>query len=165
MRRRKLIVVSLLGLAGVVVVAQWITALFAPLMSIRGSNPPVTGDIAAPPPVEMMLRRSCYDCHSNETRWPWYSRVAPVSWLLAREVELGRKEVNFSAWDAYFPATRKRKLQWIERALHEQGMPPWIYRLLHPEARLTDTDRTSLEQWIQAQIVELQPIAKEQVSP
>jgi hypothetical protein len=66
------------------------------LIPIRRDNPPATGSVAAPPEVMSILRRSCYDCHSNETIWPWYSRVAPVSWLVARDVHEGRRHVNFS---------------------------------------------------------------------
>lgn len=148
--------IGLLGLGGVLVLAPLISPQLAHLASLRGSNPPVTGDIAAPSKIETVLRQSCYDCHSNETRWPWYSRVAPVSWLIAREVERGRKEINFSEWNAYFPATRKRKLQWIERSLHEEVMPPALYRIMHADARLTEKDHAMLEQWLQAQIAELQ---------
>jgi Haem-binding domain len=114
------------------------------------SNPPVRADISAPPKIESALRRACYDCHSSETRWPWYSRVAPLSWLIIRDVRLGRKEVNFSEWGSYYPATRRRKLEWIGRALREEKMPPWPYRLMHPGARLTEADRAALERWIES---------------
>jgi hypothetical protein len=161
---RKLIVVGLLGIAGTLLLAHLLSLQLAPLPSIGGSNPPVMGAITAPANIEAILRRSCYDCHSNETRWPWYSRVAPVARLLAHEVELGRKEVNFSEWTSYVPATRKRKLQWMERSLHERTMPPWTYRLLHPDARLTDKDLTMLAQWIQSQLAALQQPPQTQVS-
>lgn len=120
-------------------------------------NPPVVGDIGAPPPVAAVLRTSCYDCHSNETHWPFYSRVAPVSWLLARQVARGRQELNFSEWQSYFPATRKRKLLWIGRSLREEVMPPVSYRLLHPSGRLSAADRTALEQWINGALAEQVP--------
>jgi len=72
--------------------------------------------------------------------------------MLARDVELGRKEINFSEWDSYYPATRKRKLQWMERAIREEGMPPWSYRLMHPHARLSGADRAQLERWIESEL-------------
>jgi len=112
------------------------------------TNPPAQGTLAAPPQIEGTFRRACYDCHSNETHWPWYSRIAPLSWLIVHDVTLGRKEVNFSEWGSYYPATRRRKLEWIGRALHEANMPPWSYRLMHPDARLTEADRAALERWI-----------------
>jgi Haem-binding domain len=116
------------------------------------TNPTPAGQLAAPPDVEAILRRSCYDCHSSQTRWPWYSRIAPLSWLVWRDVERGRREVNFSDWGAYYPATRRRKLQWMGRALHEEIMPPLTYLVMHPTARLTPRDRAVLEQWIGAQL-------------
>jgi len=65
------------------------------------SNPPVVADLQAPVDVKSVLQRSCYDCHSNEVKWPWYSYVAPVSWLVAHDVKEGREELNFSEWDRY----------------------------------------------------------------
>jgi hypothetical protein len=122
------------------------------LKPVARTNPPVTGDIAAPATIEATLRRSCYDCHSNETRWRWYSTIAPVSWIVAHHVELGRKEIDFSEWNSYYPPTRRRKLEWMGRALHEEIMPPLSYRIVHPGSRLTDQDRTALEQWISTEV-------------
>ena len=131
---------AVLGIAGIILAIQGVP--------VRRDNPPNADDIGAPPAVASILRRACYDCHSNETRWPWYSRVAPISWLIAHDVELGREEMNFSEWGTYYPGTRRRKLKWMERALREEEMPLWSYRLMHPDARLSRTDRATLEQWI-----------------
>jgi hypothetical protein len=144
MRLGNVAAVALLGIAGGLLLAQFVP--------VQTTNPPATGDIAAPPGVAATLRRACYDCHSNETRWPWYCRVAPISWLAAHEVELGRKQINFSQWEEYYPATRKRKLQWTRRALGQEAMPPWSYRIVHPDARLTQQDRAALERWIDWEI-------------
>ena len=138
--------------------ALGVAALAAQLVTVEGVNPtslvsPLSnGDIAAPAQIEALLTRACYDCHSNQTRWPWYSRVAPVSWLVARDVALGRKELNFSEWGSYYPQTRKRKLQWMGRVLRERSMPPWAYRLMHPGARLTADERATLDRWIESEI-------------
>ena len=77
------------------------------------SNPPVTQEINAPPNVMTILKTSCYDCHSNETNWPWYSYVAPVSFLVASDVQNGRKRVNFSEWDKYDEKKREKKIRWL----------------------------------------------------
>jgi hypothetical protein len=130
-----------------VVAAALVAAQFVPA---KCTTPPAQGSLVAPLPVAATLRRACYDCHSNETRWPWYSHVAPVSWLIVRDVNLGRKEINFSEWGSYYPRTRRRKLEWMGRALHEEKMPPWSYRLMHPGASLTEADRVALERWIQS---------------
>ena len=111
----------------------------------KRTNPPANPKLTAPPRVTETLRRACYDCHSNATRWPWYSRVAPFSWFLVHDVSLGRKEVNFSEWDNYYPVTRRHKLEWMRRALRQEEMPPWPYWLIHPAARLTEADRAELD--------------------
>jgi hypothetical protein len=126
--------------------------LLAQFIRIPRANPPSKGDLMAPPEIKALLRRACYDCHSNETRWPWYTDIAPVSWVIAREVERGRKQLNFSEWRSYYPATQRRKLLWINRTLHEDTMPPWTYRLLHPGAGLMQQELVELQQWIEAEI-------------
>ena len=133
--------------AALAVLAALLAAQFVPT---ERANPPSQGTLSAPPQIEATLRRACYDCHSNETRWPWYSRVAPLSWFIVHDLTLGRKEVNFSEWGSYYPATRRRKLEWIGRSLHEEKMPPLFYRLMHPDARLTEADRAALQQWIES---------------
>jgi Haem-binding domain len=133
-----------LGMVGVLVGIQLVPA--------KRTNQRTNVVLGAPPQVAETLRRACYDCHSNETRWPWYSAVAPLSWLIVHDVTLGRKEVNFSEWGNYFPATRRHKLEWIGRAIRQENMPPWQYRLMHPAARLTDTDRSALERWIESEL-------------
>jgi hypothetical protein len=85
-------------LSGVLVLAVLVGIQLVP---VDTSNPPVTADVPTSPEVKAVLRRACYDCHSNETTWPWYSRVAPVSWLIAQDVHEGRAELNFSRWDQY----------------------------------------------------------------
>ena len=128
--------------------------LAAQLVPTQRVNPPSQDALSAPSEVKATFKRACYDCHSNETHWPWYSRVAPVSWFITRDVTLGRKEVNFSQWGSYYAGTRRRKLEWMGRSLREEKMPPWWYRLMHPGARLTDTDRAALERWIQSALAE-----------
>lgn len=117
------------------------------LIPVDRSNPPVSAEVPAPPEVRAILRRACYDCHSHETVWPWYSRVAPVSWLIARDVREGRKKVNFSTWDRYSANRQvmKRMACWEE--VEEGEMPPWYYLLVHREAVLSDADREVLRQW------------------
>ena len=104
---------------------------------------------AAPSEVDATLRGACYDCHSNHPRWPWYAQVAPVSWLFQRDVENGRRRLNFSEWDAYVsdPETARHKLEEIRTTMVRLEMPPWSYRLLHPEARLTSAQRDLLIRW------------------
>src|SRR4051794_32963098 len=101
----KLLPKVLIGVGAVVVLAQ----LARPSME----NPPVTGDIQVPAEVHALLKRSAYDCHSNETKWPWYAQVVPVSWLVAHDVNDGRKHLNFSVWESYEPGRKVKKLKEI----------------------------------------------------
>lgn len=105
------------------------------------TNPPVVQEPAwNSPQTRSLAKRACFDCHSNETVWPWYSNIAPVSWLVMHDVEGGREKLNFSEWnreDQPSPAE-------IRREVESHKMPPSIYLLQHPEARLTDQEIQSL---------------------
>ena len=111
------------------------------------TNPPVTAEVPAPPETRALLRRACYDCHSHETRWPWYSAVAPVSWLVTDDVRDARRHVNFSTWDVYDATKRTKKFGQIAEEVEEHEMPLWFYVPLHREARLTDAERAQLVAW------------------
>lgn len=113
------------------------------------TNPPVGRDLVAPPDVKAALHGACYDCHSNETAWPWYTAVAPASWIIHRDVGEGRKRLNFSSWGDYAddPGTLSQKLDEIVKAVSAGDMAPWYYRMLHPDARLSQTQRESLVRW------------------
>lgn len=121
--------------------------LIAQLVPIERANPPVESDVPAPPQVKATLRAACYDCHSNETVWPWYSHVAPISWLLAYDVNKGREELNFSTWQRYDAKRQQKKLKETVEEMNEGEMPPWSYVILHPEARLAEADRQALVAW------------------
>jgi len=122
--------------------------LAAQLVPVDRSNPPVQADVPSPPEVKAILQRSCYACHSNETVWPWYGYVAPVSWMLAKDVRDARHELNFSKWKAYRHDERKRLLEEILEQIDEGQMPPWSYLLLHPDARVTGQERNALRAWL-----------------
>jgi len=130
----------------VLVVALALVAIqFVP---VERTNPPARGETpSAPPEVASVLRKACFDCHSNETRWPWYSRVAPVSWLVADDVREGRKHLNFSEWSLLDRSSREGALREIHEMVEEGEMPLAIYRLAHPEARLTDEEKAALLRW------------------
>lgn len=110
------------------------------------TNPPANpaasfAAVAKPAPeVAAILKRACGDCHSNETTWPWYSRVAPVSWLLAGDVKQGRAHLNLSEWNFLSPEASMIKLKDACKQVKAGDMLLWQYRLMHPEARLTQAD-------------------------
>jgi hypothetical protein len=129
---------------GVGLVALLTALQFVPL---ERSNPQERGEPPGPAEVQALLRRACFDCHSNETQWPWYSSIAPVSLLIARDVKNGRKEVNFSAWEKYDNRRKARKLQEIAKEVSKGDMPLFYYLPLHPEAKLTAAERDLIVKW------------------
>lgn len=131
---------------GLAVVVLGMVIQFIP---IARTNPPVETDIPTSPEVKMVLRRACYDCHSHETVWPWYSHVAPLSWLVAHDVSEGRDELNFSTWNRYNPQEQRKKLNKSWEEVQEGAMPPWLYKTPHPAARLSPQDLELLRQWAQ----------------
>jgi heme-binding protein len=117
------------------------------LVRVDSTNPPIDSDIPTSPEVKSILRRACYDCHSHETTWPWYSHIAPISWLLAWDVREGRAELNFSTWSQYNTQKQLKKLKESWEQIAEDEMPPWYYLPVHPEARLSAAERALLRQW------------------
>jgi hypothetical protein len=116
------------------------------LIPINRSNPAATAEVAGAQDF-MVLKRSCLDCHSNETTWPWYSRIAPVSWMLAYDVYEGREHLNFSHWGDY-PGEKQVKLRKeIREEVDEGEMPPFQYYLVHREARLGNQDKEIIRRW------------------
>lgn len=111
------------------------------------ANPPVTSTIPASAAVDSVIRRACYDCHSNETVWPWYSRVAPISFLVARDVHQGRRHLNFSTWGDYNTAKQSKLVREIWEQVSKGEMPMTIYLPMHPQARLSAQDKAVFEAW------------------
>lgn len=137
--RRGFVSRALLGALVLLVAIQFVP--------VDRSNPPVETEVPAPAKVRPVLRRACYDCHSNETVWPWYSRTAPLSWLVARDVREGRKKLNFSTWNRLDAGRRARKLKETWKEVSEGEMPPGFYVAIHREAALSPEDRTALRDW------------------
>lgn len=111
------------------------------------TNPPVTGDLEAPPEVKAALVRCCYDCHSNQTRWPWYAYVNPVAFLIVRDANVGRRKLNFSDWQSYSQVKRKSKSSDAVDEMHEGEMPPAQYLWMHGDARPTPQELKAIEAW------------------
>jgi len=93
------------------------------------------------PKTKELAQRTCYDCHSNETAWPWYTNIAPFSWLVQNDVDKGRRALNFSEWDR-----PQRRVDEASRIVLEGEMPPGIYLLMHPSARLSPAEVNQLAQ-------------------
>jgi len=111
------------------------------------TNPPVESAAIGPQPVMDILRRACFDCHSNETVWPWYAKVAPFSWLVVRDVNHGREELNFSNWNRLSLREQDEMQAEIWKSVKNGDMPPTLYVLGHPEGRLTTDDHPLIRNW------------------
>ncbi len=107
----------------------------------------ITAFAPMPPEVSAIFTRACYDCHSHQTRWPWYSNVAPVSWFVIDHVNDARRHLNFSEWTAYDPKRMKRKLEEIKEEVEDGAMPLPSYLPLHPDAKLSTNDVQALRAW------------------
>ena len=134
-----------------ILVALGVVVVGMQLVPVPRENPPVTAAISVPQEVQAVFDNSCNDCHSHLTEWPWYSRVAPASWLVYRDVKKGRDELNFSEWGDYSDRRRNHKLEEIEEKVSDKEMPLPIYVRLHPEAALSVNAAETLIKWSRAE--------------
>jgi hypothetical protein len=112
-----------------------------------GTGQTILREAQVEPETLALFQRACQNCHSQNTEWPWYSHVAPVSWLIARDVQQARSHMNLSQWQDYSTDDRLRLLSAIGSAARNRVMPPQRYLLLHPEARLTNMERQQIYTW------------------
>ena len=139
--------------AGLLIALVGIAAWAHPDMPVLHTDPSLALGARTPVPSAVLstLRRACFDCHSNETRWPLYSKVPIASWLIASDVKKGRGQLNFSQWDHYDAFDRADMLDKACDMISKREMPLWQYRLLHPEARLSRDQITALCAWAHAE--------------
>lgn len=121
------------------------------------TNPPVDesktifAHVNVPPEVKTILERSCFDCHSNQTKWPWYSYIAPSSWLVAGDVKEGRSHLNLSQWGDYNDLKQIARLDQICQELLDDKMPIKPYRLMHPNAALSKAEVDLMCDWVETE--------------
>jgi len=121
------------------------------------TNPPVDAaktiqaNTQMPPEIAAIITRSCQDCHSHETRWPWYSYVAPASWFLIHHVNDARRHLNFSEWATYTPKRMNKKLEEMGEEVEVGAMPLKSYLFLHPNAKLSPEEVQALIAWTSAE--------------
>jgi hypothetical protein len=116
------------------------------LVPVSRTNPSVRSTVPAPPEVANVLHRACFDCHSNETVWPIQAYVAPLSWLVAHDVKEGREELNFSEWG---PKPEQKTAKELAKEVGKGDMPPLLYVVAHPGAKLTSDEKALLVNWAQ----------------
>ena len=151
------------GLIGVLVLIQCIRP--------DHTNPPIDASrtlqarTQIPPQVEAMLQRSCNDCHSNQTVWPWYSQMSPISWYLQYHVNEGRRELNFSDWATYDQRRAARKLKETCEQVETGAMPTRTYLWLHPSAALSATDQQAICAWARGERQRLEATQQSSLEP
>jgi hypothetical protein len=110
---------------------------------------------AVPTQVGNILKISCFDCHSNHINYPWYSHIAPVSWLVTSDVKEGQKKLNFTTWENYTPTRQIRKLEDIKEHIADGEMPLPLYTLIHRQARLNTQQKAIIAAWCDSMSNEL----------
>jgi hypothetical protein len=136
-----------------------VVVIFAVLQFFRPSftNPPIVAgqaiedSLLVPAEVQMVLSRSCNDCHSNKTIYPWYSQVSPFSWFLAGHIEEGRHELNLSEWNTYSDNKKARKLEEICEMVESGSMPLPSYLWIHRDAGLSSEQKGLICSWSKAE--------------
>lgn len=125
------------------------------LISVEKINPQKeqTLEIKASPEITSILKKSCYDCHSNETVWPGYSTIAPFSWYVYKNVTNGRKAINFSEWNTLDDVIKLQRMQRAVTTVQNGMMPKPLYLKMHPEAKLSDKEKEILVNWIQKDLL------------
>jgi hypothetical protein len=136
----------------------WLIIFLAVLVLIQfipvdRSNPVVSSEfeLKAPEDVKIIFKNSCYDCHSYDTKWPFYSYIAPVSWLISGDVTEGRDHINFSIWEQYSMRSKNNRKAGIWEEVSKDEMPLPIYVFMHNNSKLNDQQKQILKEWSQSQ--------------
>ena len=142
---KKILKIALIVIVVAFVIGQFIRPDF--------TNPPVNASetlwasTTVPDDVHQVLVRSCSDCHSNESVYPWYAKITPSNWFLANHISEARREMNLSVWNTYSPKKKMKKLEELCEQVEQAEMPLPSYLWIHRDAALSDNDRTLLCNW------------------
>lgn len=137
----------LLGLGLVLIAIQFIRPARNISSQILATD--ITKTVKVTDSVQAVLKKACYDCHSNNTNYPWYSNIQPVGWFLANHVSGGKRRLNFSEFGSYPQRRQSSKLNDIANEVQDGGMPLSSYTLIHKEARLTANEKSLVIKWAQ----------------
>jgi mono/diheme cytochrome c family protein len=142
---------KILKIVGVVIAIAFLAIQFVrPSKNISAEIPPkhIATVFDIPQDLRTIFDNACADCHSDNTKYPWYAEVQPIGWLVARDVTEGRKHLNLSTFGAGRVRKQFFKLQQMEEQVSEHEMPPPAYQWMHPEAKLSDDQRARLVDWL-----------------
>lgn len=137
-----------------IIVALLVVLILIQFVRVDKKNPPVElqNDFITltnpPDEISILLKTACYDCHSNETEYPWYFNLAPVSWWAKDHINDGRKHLNYSIWGTYKPERQTHKLEEMYSEVEEREMPLSSYTIVHGDAKLTSGQITALTEWL-----------------
>lgn len=134
-----------------ILVVIFLVSQFVPINRTNPETDP-NNEIQANGEVKQILKRSCFDCHSNETVWPWYSYISPIKFLVEHDVEEGRSELNFSEWNKYSKKKKKHKLEEIIEEIEEGEMPLDIYLVNHSDAEIKESEFKILKSWVNSEL-------------
>ncbi|MEO8042846.1 MAG: heme-binding domain-containing protein [Acidobacteriota bacterium] len=146
---KKIIKITMIVIVAAFIIGQFVRPDF--------SNPAVVesetlgASTQVPQDIQAVLARSCNDCHSNETRYPWYSKVTPFNWFLADHIQDGRREMNFSVWNTYRPQKKIKKLEDLCEQVEQAEMPLPSYLWIHREAVMAEGDAALLCNWAKSE--------------
>lgn len=136
------------------IIALAVAFIAIQLVPVERTNPPVEPNmtfqarVKVPQEIDRIIRRSCFDCHSHETKWPWYAHIAPSSWLVTSDVKNARSLLNFSNWD-YKMFRSVGRLDQMAQEVFDGKMPLPQYLLMHPSARLSQAEKDTLINWVE----------------
>ena len=137
-----------LAIAIVLLIIQFFPA--APVLPGGSSRTAdITNTVALPGPVLAVLKRSCYDCHSSETHYPWYTRIQPVGWIMISHIRKGRDNLDFSSFGNYSKRKQWNKLRSIAESIRDSSMPLTSYLWMHPDARLSSGNARLISNWVE----------------
>ena len=119
------------------------------MVKAQSVDSPLLAGSQVEPQVLELFERSCQNCHSEKTEWPWYSYIAPIGWAIERDVRQGREHMDFSRWEQYDRATQRETLARISAAVRSREMPLPRYLVLHPDSRLSAEEIAKIEEWTQ----------------
>ncbi len=147
-----------LKLLGILILVVFIVIQFIPVQFNHGNimdKSSISKIHQVPKRVQSMLKASCYDCHSNRTVYPWYSRVQPIRLFLEKHIDEGKAELNFDEFGSYSKRRQKNKLKSIIRQIENDEMPLKSYLILHSEAKLSPEERNAIKIWVNQLINDL----------
>jgi hypothetical protein len=154
---KKLFQAVLIGATGIVLASVFVHPFGA--VKARKSTTPLLAGTSVDPTVVRIIERSCQSCHSERTDWPWYSYVAPMSWLIENDVRTGRSHMNLSHWDEYTLDKQQEILTELSAVVRSRQMPLPRYLQLHPSAKLSDAEIDQIYQWARGERRRLKSIA------